>query len=81
METIEREEIYRIAREILKQELETLLPISRELNDLKIVVKELAQVQVKSEERLAGLEKAMQELAQAQARTEARLEGVSSSSS
>lgn len=46
METIEREEIYRIAREILKQELETLLPISRELSDLKIVVKELAQARI-----------------------------------
>jgi multidrug efflux pump subunit AcrA (membrane-fusion protein) len=67
METIEREEIYRIAREVVKQELDTLLPISKEVSDLKIVVQELVQAQIKTEKRL-------EELAQAQAKTEARLE-------
>ncbi|MBC7319692.1 chordopoxvirus fusion protein [bacterium] len=74
MDTIEREEIYRIAREVLKQELEILLPIDREVSELRGAIKELTQAQAKSEERLSALEKAIQELAQAQARTEARLE-------
>lgn len=88
METIEREEIYRIAREVLKQELEILLPIDREVSELRSAIKELtqaqtrtearleelAQTQAKSEERLTAVEKAIEELAQAQARTEARLE-------
>ncbi|MCX7795786.1 MAG: chordopoxvirus fusion protein [bacterium] len=74
METIEREEIYRIVREVLKQELEILLPIDREVSELRLAVRELTQAQAKSEERLTALERALQELAQAQARTEARLE-------
>jgi len=88
MEAIEREEIYRIAREVVKQELDILLPVSREISDLKIVVHELVQAQVRTEKRfeelvqtyeksaegLTTLEKAIHELAQAQARTEARLE-------
>ena len=88
MEAIEREEIYRIAREVVKQELDILLPVSREISDLKIVVHELVQAQVRTEKRfeelvqtyeksaegLTTLEKAIHELAQAQVRTEARLE-------
>jgi len=88
MEAIEREEIYRIAREVVKQELDILLPVSREISDLKIVVHELVQAQVRTEKRfeelvqtyeksaegLTTLEKAIHELAQAQAKTEARLE-------
>ena len=88
MEAIEREEIYRIAREVVKQELDILLPVSREISDLKIVVHELVQAQVRTEKRfeelvqtheksaegLTTLEKAIHGLAQAQAKTEARLE-------
>jgi len=88
METIEREEMYRIAREVVKQELDILLPVSREISDLKIAIQELIQAQIRTEkrfeelvqtheksaERLTSLEKAIHELAQAQARTEARLE-------
>ncbi len=81
METIEREEIYRIAREVLKQELEILLPIDREVSELRVAIKELVQAQARTEVRLEELAQAqaktearLEELAQAQARTEARLE-------
>jgi DNA repair exonuclease SbcCD ATPase subunit len=76
METIEREEIYRIAREVARQEFESVFPIYREIDDLKSTVKELVEAQVKSEERLSRLEIAVEELTRAQIKSEERLARV-----
>ncbi|HON71859.1 MAG TPA: hypothetical protein PK512_00840 [bacterium] len=81
METVEKEDVYRIAREVVRQEIEAVLPIHSEIVDLKSAVRELAQAQSKTEARLEELAQAqaktearLEELAQAQAKTEARLE-------
>jgi hypothetical protein len=49
------EQVIRIVREIVKQEIDTKLPIHKEILDLKSVVKELAEAQKRTEESLREL--------------------------
>ncbi len=55
-----------------KQQEQTVTKI--EFNELKEIVKELAEAQKRTEERMESLEKKMEELAEAQKRTEIKLE-------
>ncbi|HDD05195.1 MAG TPA: hypothetical protein ENF51_01770 [Candidatus Aenigmarchaeota archaeon] len=63
--------LFAILEEIERQREETVT--KREFNELKEIVKELAQAQKRTEERLGSLEEAIERLVQAQTRTEERL--------
>ncbi|MCX7942276.1 MAG: hypothetical protein N2516_04170, partial [Dictyoglomaceae bacterium] len=93
MPTINKEELeylLQMMREIIKQEIDTRIPIHAEIVDLKLAVKELieaqrkteerlnalAEAQRKTEERLERLEKAFEELIEAQRKTEERLNAL-----
>lgn len=61
---------------LIMEEMEHLKDFvtKKEFNELKEIVKELAEAQKRSEERLTRLEQIVEELAQAQKRTEQRVE-------
>ncbi|MGC8972548.1 MAG: chordopoxvirus fusion protein [bacterium] len=67
------EQIIRIVREIVRQEIDTRLPIHEEILNLKSAVNELAEAQRRTEERLERLEMIVESLAEAQRRTEERV--------
>jgi len=62
-----------VLTEVIVEAYDELVKVS-DFNELKAIVKELAQAQKESEKRLSRLEIAVEELAQAQKRTEARVE-------
>lgn len=67
-----REILLGILEEIERQREESVT--KNEFNELKDVVKELAEAQKRTEERIGRVEKAIEELAEAQKRTEKRVE-------
>ena len=69
-----REVLFAILEEIERQREETVT--KKEFNELKEIVKELAEAQKQTEVRLTRVEKAVEELAQAQRQTEVRLTRV-----
>ena len=66
-----REVLIALLEEMERQRLENVT--KNEFNELKAIVKELAEAQKRSEERLTRLENVVAELAEAQKRTEERL--------
>jgi len=69
-----REVLFAILEEIERQREETVT--KKEFNELKEIVKELAEAQKQTEVKLTRVEKAVEELAQAQRQTEVRLTRV-----
>ncbi len=63
------EQIIHIVKELIKQEIDTKFPIYSELIDLKAIVKELAEAQKRTEDRLNAL-------AEVQKRTEEELHNL-----
>jgi len=66
-----REVLIAVLEEIEKQRQVTVT--KTEFNELKDIVNELAQAHLRSEKRLAGIEKTLNELAEAQKKTEQRV--------
>lgn len=46
---MEKEDVYRIAKEVARQEIETILPIHGEIVDLKYAVKQLIEAQLSTD--------------------------------
>ena len=66
---------------VTRRDFEELRSVIRDMGQMQAAtqasLKELAQAQARTEERVGGLERAMEELAQAQARTEIALQNLS----
>jgi len=66
-------DLYQTIVTVVDERLKEVRITRENFNELKGIVSELAQAQVRTEQRLEGLEAAVEELAQAQVRTEQRL--------